>query len=232
MQRLITAYLRFFQVLRQVDGLPLLCIRLILAPTMIIAGYHKLNLGDAEMSWFARLGPNADVVAWFGNSEWGLGLPWPELMVSLAGWSEFLGGWLLLAGLATRLVSVPLIITMIVAASTAHWHNGWFAVAPGDPDTSPAQVLAWLGVSGAEASLQNSIEVSARLLRVNNILQEHGNYAWLTAKGDVVVHNNGIEFAALYLVMLLVLLFNGGGRYVSLDYWWLSWRDSRIKQGR
>jgi uncharacterized membrane protein YphA (DoxX/SURF4 family) len=31
--------------------------------------------------------------------------------------------------------------------------------------------------------------------------------------------NNGMEFAATYFVMLLVLLVYGGGRYVSLDYW-------------
>ncbi|MEF1306676.1 AraC family transcriptional regulator, partial [Vibrio owensii] len=31
--------------------------------------------------------------------------------------------------------------------------------------------------------------------------------------------NNGMEFAATYFVMLLVLFFYGGGRYVSLDYW-------------
>ena len=31
--------------------------------------------------------------------------------------------------------------------------------------------------------------------------------------------NNGIEFAAIYSLMLLILLFSGGGRYLSLDYW-------------
>jgi len=33
------------------------------------------------------------------------------------------------------------------------------------------------------------------------------------------VLNNGIEFAATYLVMLAALFFLGGGRYVSVDYW-------------
>jgi len=33
------------------------------------------------------------------------------------------------------------------------------------------------------------------------------------------VLNNGIEFAATYLVMLLSLFFTGGGRLLSLDYW-------------
>ena len=51
------------------------------------------------------------------------------------------------------------------------------------------------------------------------ILREHGNYPWLTEKGNLVVLNNGIEFAATYFIMLLVLFFYGAGRYLSLDYW-------------
>jgi len=31
--------------------------------------------------------------------------------------------------------------------------------------------------------------------------------------------NNGIEFAVTYSLMLLILLFQGGGRFISLDYW-------------
>jgi uncharacterized membrane protein YphA (DoxX/SURF4 family) len=31
--------------------------------------------------------------------------------------------------------------------------------------------------------------------------------------------NNGIEFAAIYALMLLVLLLSGAGKYLSLDYW-------------
>ena len=30
---------------------------------------------------------------------------------------------------------------------------------------------------------------------------------------------NGIEFAAIYSLMLLTLLCFGGGKYLSLDYW-------------
>ena len=55
--------------------------------------------------------------------------------------------------------------------------------------------------------------------RARDILREHGNYAWLTEKGNLVVLNNGIEFAVTYLVMLLALLFSGGGRYTSVDYY-------------
>jgi uncharacterized membrane protein YphA (DoxX/SURF4 family) len=31
--------------------------------------------------------------------------------------------------------------------------------------------------------------------------------------------SNGIEFDAIYALMLLVLLLSGGGKYLSLDYW-------------
>ena len=34
-----------------------------------------------------------------------------------------------------------------------------------------------------------------------------------------MVLNNGIEFAATYFIMLLVLFFTGAGNYISLDYW-------------
>ena len=206
-------------VLSQADGLAPLFIRLILAPTFIIAGYNKLRLGDESAGFFASLGPDANVAAWFGNADWGLGLPMPELMTFLAGWAEFGGGWLILLGLATRLISIPLLFTMFIAMSTAHLENGWFAIASSNPDTSAAQVLDWVGIPGAAASLENSEEVSRRLSKAKSVLKEHANYSWITQKGGIAVLNNGIEFAATYFAMLLVLLFWGGGRYVSLDYW-------------
>ncbi len=79
------------------------------------------------MSFFDRLMADPNVVAWFGNPDWGLGLPMPDLLAALAGWTEFLGGWLLSFGLLARLISIPLMLTMIVAATTAHWSNGWHA---------------------------------------------------------------------------------------------------------
>jgi uncharacterized membrane protein YphA (DoxX/SURF4 family) len=33
-----------------------------------------------------------------------------------------------------------------------------------------------------------------------------------------VILNNGIEFGVTYLIMLLTLLFTGGGRFTSVDY--------------
>lgn len=81
------------------SGLAPLFFRLILGPVMIIAGFNKLNLSNEELDFFARLSADANVVAWFGNTEWGLGLPFPELLAFLAGWSEFFRWDFIVAGL-------------------------------------------------------------------------------------------------------------------------------------
>jgi len=110
---------------------------------------------------------------------------------------------LLIPGVAVRLVSIPLMATMVVAALTVHLEYGWLAIA----DSS-----SWL-------ANERVLESAERLERAKNILQEHGNYSWLTGRGALVVLNNGIEFAATYFIMLLTLLFTGGGRYTSVDYY-------------
>ncbi len=149
--------------------------------------------------WLAgtqKLAHFESTVEWFGNSEWGLGLPLPWLLSGLATWTEILGAVLLAIGLATRYISVPLLVTMVIAALTVHWPNGWAAIASSE-----------------------TAAISERLERVRAILQEHGNYEWLTSEGSLVVLNNGIEFAATYALMLLVLIAYGGGRYLSIDHY-------------
>jgi len=193
-------------ITRIFDFLGPLAFRLFLAPIFIAAGLHKmLNFED--------------MVSWFGNTDWGLGLPMPELMVYLATSAELGGGFALLFGFAVRWVSIPLMMTMIVAAVSVHWEHGWFAIASGNPDTSIAKVLEPIGFPGAKESLENSLQVGDRVSAAKGILREHGNYDWLTASGNFVVLNNGIEFAATYFIMLLSLLFTGAGSYFSVDYW-------------
>lgn len=201
---------------RAIDFLGPLALRLYLAPIMLAAGFHKLHGFE-------------DVVNWFGNEEWGLGLPFPYFMAFMATATEILGGFALLFGVALRWFAVPLMATMIVAAGTAHWENGWFAIAPGNPDTSMANILAKVGFPGAQESLENSREVGKRLDRAKDILREHGNYNWLTGRGGLVILNNGIEFSMTYFIMFLVLFFTGAGRYVSVDYW--IWKHFRSKTG-
>jgi uncharacterized membrane protein YphA (DoxX/SURF4 family) len=181
---------RLVHALQPTDGLPPLLIRLYLAPVMIQAGWTKFAAFE-------------DTAAWIGNSEWGLGLPFPEMLTFLAAGVELIGGAALVVGLATRWVAVPLIVTMLVAIFAVHWENGWLAI---------SDASSWL-------ANDRVLEAAERKARVIEILREHGNYAWLTGRGSVTILNNGIEFAATYAIMLLSLLFTGGGRYVSADYW-------------
>ncbi len=58
-----------------------------------------------------------------------LGVPAPEVGAVLAGAAEFLGGLALLTGIGLRLLSLPLVITMLVGCFTAH--AGKFSVQNG-----------------------------------------------------------------------------------------------------
>jgi len=175
-----SAHNAIFSRLQYLDGLGPLGLRLYLAYVFYMAGLSKIMGIDNTIYWF----------------EHSLELPFPTLMAYLAAYTEYIGAWLLLLGLATRWISIPLMITMVVAALSVHWEHGWFAIAQSsDPD------------------------VAVRLGIANDLLREHGRIEWLTEKGSFVILNNGIEFAATYFLMLLALLFTGGGRYTSLDYY-------------
>jgi putative oxidoreductase len=63
------------------------------------------------------------VVEWFGS----LGIPMPTFNAYLAASTEAAGVIFLALGLATRLISIPLITTMIVAIVTVHWGSGFEA---------------------------------------------------------------------------------------------------------
>ncbi len=219
MSTIANKYQVVVRILEFFSGLAPLLFRLILAPALIIAGYSKLGLSGEWETWAQALLADPDVVAWFGNPDWGLGLPLPHVLAFLVGWIEFLGGWLILIGLATRITAVPMLLIMLVAATAVHWENGWFAVTPTDPHTSAAKVLAWLDIPGAEESLANSAAAGERLDRMRSILDEHGNTGYLYATGKPVILNNGVEFSVIYFAMLLSLLFTGGGRFTSMDYY-------------
>tara|TARA_R110002096_G_scaffold145276_5_gene302792 strand:+ start:711 stop:1328 length:618 start_codon:yes stop_codon:yes gene_type:complete len=184
-----------FDKLRVLDFLGPLALRLYLVPVFWMAGAHKID--------FSTFMPYESTVSWFGNPEWGLGLPLPTLMAFLAGWTEVLGAIFLLIGFGVRWISVPLMITMLVAIFSVHISNGWLAISSG---------------SGLFAT-ERTMEAAERLAVAKDILKEHGNYSWLTEHGSFVVLNNGIEFATTYFVMLLVLFFIGAGKFFSLDYY-------------
>jgi len=175
---------------RKADWLAPLLLRAYLAPIFWMAGWNKLMAFSST-------------VEWFGDKDWGLGLPFPTVMAALATGTELLGAVLLALGLGVRWISLPLMATMGVAIGTVHLSNGWLAIAEG---------------MGPFASERTAAAVE-RLAKAKEILMEHGDYDWLTEHGSLVILNNGIEFAATYFVMLLVLFFGGAGRYVSLDDW-------------
>jgi len=58
----------------------------------------------------------------------GLGIPFPELMVYIVATVECVGGWCLIFGFASRLISIPLAITMFVALLTAHYEGAAMAL--------------------------------------------------------------------------------------------------------
>ena len=182
--------------LQVADGIPLLLLRLYLAPVMIQAGWNKASSFDS-------------IVDWFGNDDYGLGLPMPLVMAFLATAAELVGGVLLLLGALTRLVSIPLMVTMIVAMVSVHAKNGWLAI---------ADASSWLA-DGTILLNENIMAAPEKISAAKSLLQEHGHYDWLTSSGNFVVLNNGIEFAATYFIMLLVLFIYGGGRFFSVDYY-------------
>jgi len=172
------------------DFLAPLALRLYLVPIFWMAGTKK----------FANF---SDTVDWFGNEEWGLGLPLPYLLVFLVALVEVLGAVFFLLGFGVKLISIPLMITMAIAGITVHLENGWLAIAEGSGIFSTERTIA-------------AIE---KLDKAKSILRENGNYDWLTENGSIVILNNGIEFATTYFIMLLALFFIGAGNYVSVDYW-------------
>ncbi len=209
---------RVLDATRAIDFLAPLALRLYLAPIFWSAGCVKLGIdpllglggmqpgtgseaiGDNLAAWFDTL-KNADVsgtAQYFGSY---LNLPYPETMAWLAGGTEAIGAVLLLIGFATRWISIPLMVTMAVAVFSAHWQNGWLAIA----DTQwPLFVTERIEGAGV------------RLDKAKEILAENGNMEWLSSNGEFVVLNNGIEMATTYFIMLLVLFFIGAGT-LSLD---------------
>jgi uncharacterized membrane protein YphA (DoxX/SURF4 family) len=218
MQTLQHYYQCFIVQLKNYDGIPALLLRLYLAPVFIIAGFSKTQLLNEDVTGFSAIMADPNIIAWFGNSDWGLGLPFPALLANLVILIEFFGGWLLLVGALTRLISIPLMFTMIIAATSVHAENGWFAITPTNSDISAAKVVTWLGFDSAQASLDNSKVTAIRLEKMREILVENGNTEWLYEKGNIVVLNNGIEFSTTYFIMLLALFFIGAGRFTSVDY--------------
>ncbi len=90
------------------DIIPPLAFRLILAYGFYEPAMMKLHDIHSIGEWFE-----------------GMGLPAPYFQAYLATFTECLGVILLILGLGVRIISVPLIITMLVAIKTVHLANGF-----------------------------------------------------------------------------------------------------------
>ena len=111
MQCQITKLCEFIEpVLEKLQSVSLLFLRLILA-----YGFYE----PAKMKW----SDINSVAEWFGS----MGIPLPTLNAYMAASTEALGVLLLTLGFATRLISLPLIVIMIVAIVTVHLGNGFSA---------------------------------------------------------------------------------------------------------
>ncbi len=163
--------------LSMTKDIPLLGIRLLLAYAFYGPAMEKWNNMEAT-------------IAWFGNPDWGLGLPFPELNAYMAASTEIVGVVLLILGIGTRLISIPMIFVMLMAYFTVHIDHGWLAIASSSSDPGVAE----------------------RLNMAKEILKENGNYSWLTEKGSYVILQNGAEFVVTYIVMLVSLMSFGPGK--------------------
>lgn len=98
------------QKINYLKALPLLFMRLILAYGFFEPAMMKLKNISGIASWFAQMG-----------------IPFPTLNAYLATITEASGVILLTLGLFTRWISIPLMVTMLVAIFTVHLGNGFAA---------------------------------------------------------------------------------------------------------
>ncbi len=102
MKGIMTLYQTTTNFLEKTGWLPLLLARLSLGSVFVVSGWGKLHDIPKVVNYFTDLG-----------------IPWPELQAHLVAATEFGCGLLILLGLLTRLASIPLVMTMIVAILTA-----------------------------------------------------------------------------------------------------------------
>jgi putative oxidoreductase len=113
--------------------LPPTVARLTVGWVFLQAGWGKLHSLPKVTAFFAELG-----------------IPAPQLQAPLVAGTEFLCGALLLAGLLTRVATLPLIVTMVVALLTAlrgqiHSMSDLFGLS----EYLYIALLLWLGAYGA-----------------------------------------------------------------------------------
>jgi putative oxidoreductase len=93
---------RTLGLVKKLDWVALLVARLTVGVLFVSTGWGKVHNLEKVTSFFAELG-----------------IPMPGLNATVASYTELVCGSLLVIGLASRLASLPLVVTMIVAIVTA-----------------------------------------------------------------------------------------------------------------
>jgi putative oxidoreductase len=88
----------FLDLLNRQEWIAQLLVRLFVGYFFVETGWGKLRNLDGFSQRFA-----------------GWGIPYPHFNAALSAYTEFIGGWLIVCGIATRLASIPMIINMLVA---------------------------------------------------------------------------------------------------------------------
>jgi putative oxidoreductase len=132
MNALVSTGNKILDVSRLFAWLPPLLARVTVGWVFFQAGLGKINNIDNVIGFFTSLN-----------------LPAPVFHAHFVSWIECSGGLLLIAGLGTRLISIPLSIIMIVALRTAGADEATsFSALTGMTDYLYLVVLVWLLVAG------------------------------------------------------------------------------------
>jgi putative oxidoreductase len=136
--------------------LPPLAVRIVVGWVFLWTGWQKLHFLPRMVENFR---------------EWGI--PIPEILTPFASGMEFVGGLLLLLGLFTRLVSIPMMIIMLVAIASAKWDDvDSLQTLLGFEEISYFVMFGYLGVAGpGPVSLDHLI---LRALRKDRPASDYG----------------------------------------------------------
>ena len=88
---------------------------------LLVRIYFGVSMASAGLDKF----PTSN---WFAGQVGGIGFPAPQFFAVLAAGSEFVGGWLVVAGLLTRPAALLIAATMAVASFTIHADVPFFAI--------------------------------------------------------------------------------------------------------
>lgn len=130
--------------MRYFSWLPPLVARIVVGWVFMWSGWTKLN----NLHPVGTPGTDGYFQGMILNfKDWGI--PAPEIMAPFVSGVEFIGGFLLLIGLFTRLSATPLVIVMLVAILSAKWDQvDSLQTLLGFEETAYMALFGWLAVAG------------------------------------------------------------------------------------